>query len=296
VEIEIFMEITLLSEMENLVAEFRESSILLDPLRLRERSAWLDRLDALSAEIDRLSAGTSSPEGAMCREAKAMGAELETVNERLYAELRAAIREGSRPALFSQLARESVAAGGPSFDYLDELIAGVLGIEEPDPPPAHPGPELVFYQPTPARHIFQLLRLACLNAADTLIDLGSGLGHVPLVASICTDAQCVGIEREEAYVACARHCLQRLSLKRVTFQAQDARAADLSAGTVFYLYTPFTGSVLSDVLERLRQESRSRVIRICTFGPCADAVAREAWLAAEVAPTSDRITVFRARA
>ena len=42
---------------------------------------------------------------------------------------------------------------------------------------------------------------------------------------------------------------ERLKLERVTFIQQDARAADFSGGTVFYLYTPFTGSILRSVLD-----------------------------------------------
>jgi hypothetical protein len=62
------------------------------------------------------------------------------------------------------------------------------------------------------------------------------------------------------------------------FVQGDARAADLSDGTVFYLYTPFTGTILRDVLNLLRDEAVRREIRICTFGLCTPAVAEEQWL------------------
>jgi hypothetical protein len=71
--------------------------------------------------------------------------------------------------------------------------------------------------------------------------------------------------------------------------------ADLSAGTVFYLYTPFTGSILSSVLSRLRREAAARPIRICTYGPCTSAVAGESWLEATAAPVPHRIALFRSR-
>jgi 16S rRNA A1518/A1519 N6-dimethyltransferase RsmA/KsgA/DIM1 with predicted DNA glycosylase/AP lyase activity len=151
---------------------------------------------------------------------------------------------------------------------------------------------MVFYQPTPARHIFHMIAVTALTASDVLVDLGSGLGHVPLLVSMCTGASSVGIEVEASYVERARQCAQRLNLNRVAFIQQDARAADLSGGTVFYLYTPFTGSTLRCVLNLLRREAATRRIRICTYGPCTSVIAEESWLVATAAPATDRIAVF----
>jgi len=289
-------ESTLPRDIENLVAAFRESPSLLDPLRLRERCEWLDRLDAALGTFNPVEEGVSAADAEVRRSAQAMCAQLEAVNERLFAALRTEIRQGCRPALFAQwMEDDSDIVGGLSFDYRDELLAGVLQLEEPSPLPAHPGPEFVFYQPTPARHLFHLLRLAQLTAADTLIDLGLGLGHVPLLAAICTDARSIGIEREEVYVASARRCGQQLNLERARFLVQDVREADLSVGTIFYLYTPFTGSVLATVVGRLRRESQSRAIRVCTFGPCTETLAQQQWLESEGPTDPEHITVFHSR-
>jgi len=116
---------------------------------------------------------------------------------------------------------------------------------------------------------------------------------VPLLASMLTGVQGLGIEVEAAYVASAQECAQGLDLSRVRFIHEDARAADLSSGTVFYLYSPFTGSVLADVLERLKKESTRRPIKICTLGPCTCTVAMCSWLKASALPDPDQITVFR---
>ena len=86
------------------------------------------------------------------------------------------------------------------------------------------------------------------------------------------------IEREAGYVACARRCARQLGLARASFLCQDARAADLSRGTVFYLYTPFTGAILREVLQRLAQEAKARPLRLCTLGPCTAEVAAQPWL------------------
>jgi SAM-dependent methyltransferase len=182
-----------------------------------------------------------------------------------------------------------------SYDYLDELISGVLQFEEPSPEIVQLELEMVSYQPTPARHIFDLIRRAALTERDFLIDLGSGLGHVTLMAAICSCANCTGIEVEPSYGDCARKSARSLNLNNARFIQGDARAAHLSSGTVFYLYTPFNGAILRDVLNSLRQEAARREIRICTFGPCAPVVAEEPWLSALGPLEIERLAVFRSR-
>jgi hypothetical protein len=172
----------------------------------------------------------------------------------------------------------------------------VLAFEEPGEGIAALAPEMVFYQPTPARHIFEAIRRLPLEENDVLIDLGSGLGHVPLLAAVCSRARCVGIELEAAYVACAQRCATALNLAHAHFFHQDARAADFSDGTVFYLYTPFTGTLLRSVLQRLAQEATRRPIRLCTLGPCTAVVADETWLTPIGDVLADRISVFSSRA
>jgi Methyltransferase domain len=126
------------------------------------------------------------------------------------------------------------------YDDLDELISGVLQFAEPSPEVTQLDSEMVAYQPTPARHIFDLISRTTLNERDFLIDLGSGLGHVTLMASICTSAHCAGIELEPSYVSSARNSARSLNLNNATFIQADAHTADFSGGTVFYLYTPFS--------------------------------------------------------
>jgi hypothetical protein len=98
---------------------------------------------------------------------------------------------------------------------------------------------------------------------------------------------------EAAYVNCARQSAHELNLNNVTFIQQDAREADLSSGTVFYLYTPFLGTILRAVLDLLRREAVSRQIRICTFGPCTPIVGEERWLELVESLEVGRIAVFR---
>lgn len=150
----------------------------------------------------------------------------------------------------------------------------------------------MFYPPTPARHFFSLIDLTALTATDVLVDLGSGLGHVPLLVSICTHARSIGIELEATYIQRAQQCAQRLNLNKASFILEDARVANLSIGTFFYLYTPFMGSILRTVLNRLKREATTRRIRICSYGPCTSVIAEEPWLEAATAPEAHRIALF----
>jgi len=283
------------ADPRDFIARLEADSTLFEPDQLRRRMDALDRLD----QLDRWTEDPSD------QRAGALRAKLEAVNAGLYAAIRNQIRSGdARSALLPWIERcaelPDREPAGLRYDGLDELIAGVLQLHEPDRTPdsaaLHRTPEMVFYQPTPVRHILEMLRLCALSAADVLIDLGSGLGHVPILASLLTGARCIGIEIEPAYVAAAQDCARRLSLRRVAFKQQDALEADLSTGTVFFLYTPFTGSILDTVLRRLRHESARRPIRICTFGPCTLALAQQPWLTPHAAPANDRMILFQARA
>jgi hypothetical protein len=79
-----------------------------------------------------------------------------------------------------------------------------------------------------------------------------------------------------------------LNLPQVEFVNVDARQADYSDGTVFFLYTPFNGKMLEQVLERLKAESANRKVRLYTYGPCTLQVARQTWLE-RVDQNSDRV-------
>jgi Histone methylation protein DOT1 len=224
---------------------------------------------------------------------------LEAANSELYQSVRSDIVRGGQPRALLQWLEDSASDNEPrnrppglGFDYRDELVSGVLQLPEPSESNLQSSPEMVPYQPTPVRHILHLITAAAVAEDDVFVDLGSGLGHVPLLVSMATGAQSVGVEVQPAYVASARQCAQNLHLSRVQFIAQDARDADISRGTVFYLYSPFKGSILADVLSALRRESMRRPIKICSLGPCTHRVSNEAWLKASALSDTARITVF----
>jgi hypothetical protein len=285
----------MLDDLHTLIAELERDRWLEEPDRLRERITALDQLEIYVLDTPGQAAGAEAEiRAGLYGQARRIYARLEALNGELYTTIRRDIQRGAGAARLLEWA-PALGQTGDGYDELDVLINGVLQFAQPSAEIAGPAAEMVFYQPTPARHIFELIARAGLSERDILVDLGSGMGHVPLITAICTGARTSGIELEAAYVECARRCARELNLDNVTFIQQDARAADLSGATLFYLYTPFSGTILRDVLAALRHEAARREIRICTYGPCTPTIAEERWLEPDGPPQTDRITVFHPR-
>jgi hypothetical protein len=259
----------------------------------RELPAFVTRADA----IDRLDLFlVGEPEGHPRSRAESLIATMEGIDRELFGELRNCIRLGEgEQALMPWIPDEALP--GQHYDALDELMAGVFAVDEPlIENPVLPA-EMVLYQPTPARHIVDGIRRASITAGDVVLDLGSGLGHVPMLVHVLTKARTRGVEREPAYVASAARAASALALGQVSFLTGDAREAEISDATVFYLFTPFLGTVLRDMLARIEAEASSREVRVVVLGPCARTFARMPWLHSDDADPSatDRIVVFRSR-
>ncbi len=281
--------------LASLIGKLEQDLSLYEPRHLRQRTEALDALDAYLPDGQTI-------ETALHHRLRTVYARLESVNLKLYQSIRREIQRGAGRGSLLEWTPDSPDGNGAAnfvnctgYDYLDELVSGVLQFEEPSAEVVRLESEMVSYQPTPARHIFDLIRRTALTERDSLIDLGSGLGQVTLMVSICTSASCTGIELEPSYVDCARKSARSLNLNNVKFIQSEVRTADLSDGTIFYLYTPFSGTILRDVLNSLRNEAVRREIRICTFGPCTQVVAEERWLSAIGPVEADRIAIFHAR-
>ena len=271
--------------LDTLMGELLANDGWRDPIAFVTRAEAIDRL-----ELHLLGAG----EGQLRSDAERLVEAMEAVDRGLFEHLRERIRLGEgRQALAPWLVGEVLP--GQHYDALDALLAGVLAIDEPEiDDPALPA-EMVFYQPSPARHIVDGIRRAAIAADDVVLDLGSGLGHVPMLVHVLTGAQARGVEREPAYVDNASRAASALALGDVTFVAGDARDAALAGVDVFYLFTPFIGTVLRDVLANIEAEATRRAVRVVVLGPCARTFARMPWLGSDDADPSatDRIVVFR---
>jgi len=229
--------------------------------------------------------------------AEKVKAALEEVDARLFEKLRAKIRTGNcRGRKFRKLVGEYFSLDParnpqhykPGFDNLDLFINGLLSVRLVPEQTKALEPEMVFYQKTPARILFELADKCDFAEDDVFFDLGSGLGQAAILINLLTGAKVKGIEFEPAFCDYSRDCAASLNLSGITFINTDARQADYSDGTVLFMYTPFNGAMMNEVLARLKMVSLQRKIRIITYGPCTPQVAAQSWLH-PVTPSGDKI-------
>ena len=274
--------------MIDLKAVQRELADLQRDARPMQRAAFGERVRALDflAFVRDLSAVHPQDHelAAMAGEAAQLEQRLIEVNQQFLGGIRTRIRKGEyRGArLRAQLDRHTDYRSGElrehvGYDDLDALVNGLLS--GPVPVPSRDlEAGMVPYEATPARLVLELVDRLSLTPDDVFYDLGAGLGHVALLVHLLTRVQAVGIEIEPAFCEAARRTVRDLGVCGVQFIAVDAREADYSTGTIFYLFTPFTGVILSDVLERLREEGRQRALTLCTYGACTQRLAEQSWL------------------
>jgi len=220
-------------------------------------------------------------------------AELEEIDNKLFQKLQEKIRAGGHTGnLFKSLVNEYVALNEhhdePGYDNLDVFINRMFPFQNIPEQTKDLEPEMVYYQKTPARIVFELVEKAHFTKEDVFFDLGSGLGQVAILVNLLAEITVKGIEFEPAFCNYAGDCAAELNLPNVTFINADARKADYSEGTVFFMFTPFRGEILQEVLEILRKESLRRKIKIITYGPCTTRVALQNWLHS-AAPEHDNI-------
>jgi SAM-dependent methyltransferase len=184
-------------------------------------------------------------------------------------------------ALFNQYADsvpDKSAPDVPGFDLFDDFLVHLFQVDYVPAETRQLMVEMIYLQPTPGRVVLDMINVLPLAEADCFYDLGSGLGHVVLMTALLTGVRAVGIEYQPSYVEYARRSARKLRITNAEFRSQDARKATLSDGTVFFMYTPFRGSILRTMLDRLREVSRRRAITLCTYGPITPIVEQEPWL------------------
>lgn len=223
---------------------------------------------------------------ALHQQATHLQAQLTTVNTRLFTQVRTAVQSRTLvgPALrhyldqFTDYKAHSSDRVYMSYDGLDVLVDGLFQLKAAPAATLAPTVDMVHCEETPARVLLDLVDHAPLTPADVFYDLGSGLGQVVLLVHLLTGVQARGVEIEPAFCAFAQQQAQTLGLTDVAFINSDARTADYSDGTLFFMFTPFRRQLLQTVLDRLRQEAQQRPIRLCTFGSCTPHVADQPWL------------------
>jgi len=219
--------------------------------------------------------------------AEKVKSDLEEIDSKMFQRLQASIRLGEYTgAAFKDLIGKYVDLNIDhtadqekiGYDNLDIFINGLLQFQTMPEQTKDLEPEMVYFQKTPARFVFKLVEYSHFLKEDVFFDLGSGLGQVAILVNILAGITVKGVEFEPAFCDYARDCAAELNLSNVTFINVDARKADYSEGTIFFMFTPFKGEILQEVLAILRKESLSRKIKIITYGPCTAQVALQSWL------------------
>ena len=172
------------------------------------------------------------------------------------------LRGLSTPALF-----RAALTGIPPLAR-DAWVDGVLGLGGPDGL-ADDGPALpsgcVPYLPCPVDALLRLTEGASVCASDVFVDIGSGVGRAGAIVHLLTGATVLGVEVQPALVAVARELAARLRLSALSFVEGDAGQLAIvgTAGSVFFLYCPFSGDRLVRLLASLASIARERPLRVC---------------------------------
>jgi SAM-dependent methyltransferase len=165
-------------------------------------------------------------------------------------------------------ARTSGPRAGRRFDAdLGVTTEALIFLGDLDPEAI--GPNIVHathYEPTPVGELAPLLELVPIAlAGTTFIDLGAGMGRALMLAARLPFRQAIGVEISPALCEVARENLAKLP--RDGLRCRDLRIVRADAAAyrfprgdlIVYLYNPFDGAVLADVLDRLARDATGDV-------------------------------------
>ena len=148
----------------------------------------------------------------------------------------------------------------------DGWVDRVFGIGELP----HDGPELprgcIPYLPCAVDTLLRMIDLADIQSDDVFVDVGSGLGRATALTHFLTGAGAIGVEIQSALVRESRDLAARLNASRVSVVEGDATKLTryIALGSVFFLYCPFGGDRLAQVIDDIESIARTRVIRVCS--------------------------------
>lgn len=147
----------------------------------------------------------------------------------------------------------------------DAWLNLVLNLEAPpDDGPALPR-GCVPYLPCSVETLLRVAELAEISENDVFVDLGAGVGRAVALMHLLSGATSIGVEIQPQLVEAARELAGRLNTTAISVLEGDAAQLtnQLSSGSVFFLYCPFSGDRLARVLAQLEIIARERSIRVC---------------------------------
>lgn len=179
------------------------------------------------------------------------------------------------------------------FAARDAWADRVLGLDAPP----DDGPELpqgcVPYLPCGVDALLETIDRSQIGPGDVFVDIGSGVGRAMALVHLLTGAGAIGIEIQSELVHAARDLARTVSPRISTVQGEAGDlAGTLPVGSVYFLYCPFGGDRLRQVLAGIEAIAQTRAIRVC----CVDLPLPECdWLAAEPAG-SGSVAIYRSAA
>src|SRR5262249_42447177 len=147
------------------------------------------------------------------------------------------------------------------------------------------------YLPCPVDTVLRMVSQAEVQAHDVVVDVGSGVGRAAALIHLLTGASVIGVEIQTHLLRASQELAARLGLSRLSLIRGDAvrLTAFLPIGSVFFLYCPFSGDRLDQVLDDLELIARTRPIRVC----CVDVVLpARPWLSRVPLPAGD-LAIYR---
>ena len=254
---------------------------LFDEIRMHDRMEAVD-LIRYAGEALRVPGqeGVLEP---IYQQAVALSKRLVTANESFYQRvwfdlLNGKFTSSSLRAFFDQFVDWDADLVSYDYDNLDLLLENTL-FRAPTPVQSRRRiPGMVRYEASAARIILEMIDTIKFLPTDIFVDIGSGLGLPVILVNLLTGVRAIGIEYQTAYHEYAQARAAELELENVTFINDDARQADFSEGTIFYMFTPFIDEVFDAVLERLYQQTRSRKIYVCSYGTITQQLVQLPWL------------------
>ncbi len=112
------------------------------------------------------------------------------------------------------------------------------------------------YQPASYRDLKEILDKLNIGLGEVLLDLGAGMGRAVCVAATYPFEAVIGVEISTELCAIAKHNLKatqdKLKCKNVQIVNSDAARYEIpDCVSIIYLFNPFGGAVLTQVLENV---------------------------------------------
>jgi SAM-dependent methyltransferase len=132
-------------------------------------------------------------------------------------------------------------------------------------------------------YVRKLSRMLKAGPEDVIYDVGCGMGRFLCVMAREKVRRCVGVELQPQLCEIARRNARRLRGRKapVDIVCADAATAQLSEGTIYYMYNPFGPETLREVLANLRRSlsAQPRKVTIVYYNALHESLFRaEPWL------------------